>query len=161
VTKHLYAKLLSERVSNLPKETGGYLIGRRRGPHIEITNLTIQGPNDMATVRSFDRSDPGHALRAIEAWNSDSKQSGIVGDWHSHPIGTGIPSTQDERSWLILAKSEKAKVVGIIVYPESISVYLTKTKAFRCVTKCERLEETEQEIIYGARSRFGFKSRFC
>ena len=47
--KWILSTIHTQREQHLPRETGGFLIGERRGPHIEITDLTQQGNGDVAT----------------------------------------------------------------------------------------------------------------
>lgn len=148
VPKHLRDRLMLERAANLPAETGGYLMGRRRGKHLEALCATFQGPEDIATRRSFDRADPGHARRAVEAWLDDKTLSGIIGDWHSHP-GPATASSTDEHAWRTLARSERAPVVGIIVGEDALAVYVAGPSYGRVViSRCRIVEETDADMVF-------------
>lgn len=103
-----------ERARYLPKETGGFLIGIRRGPHIEVTSLTLQGPHDRATGTSFERRCSSHRERIHAAWRSSNSLETLVGDWHSHPHGSADASGIDRSAWRTLVQASKRVVIGLV-----------------------------------------------
>ena len=125
VPQAVLERLQTARSSSLPRETGGYLIGLRRGPYLEVTAATFQAPDDIATSSSFERIDPNHGRVALEAWRSDGGLSTIVGDWHSHPSGGGQPSSADLAAWRKLSRAEKAAVAGLILGDGTMTAHLT------------------------------------
>lgn len=147
--KDLCEQLIRERAAKLPNETGGYLLGRRRGPHLEVTGATLQGPLDIATPYSFDRVDPCHFKEAVEAWQKDEGRTAVIGDWHSHPIGTANASLMDERAWKLLGKSAHASVIGLILAPNNVAVYLASPRwSDYSIQRCPSVEESESEIVF-------------
>jgi integrative and conjugative element protein (TIGR02256 family) len=152
----VHEQLLAERLAHLPRETGGFLVGRRRGAHIEVTRATLQAPDDVATRASFERVDASHTTLAVDAWNQDAGLSGLVGDWHSHPIGGARPSGMDERAWRKLVAAERAPVVGLILGDGEVAVYLARLKWTRLtVTRCDLMEETDQDLVFGELGKGG------
>jgi integrative and conjugative element protein (TIGR02256 family) len=142
-------ELIAERTKRLPKETGGYLLGRRRGRHIEITKATFQGFEDKATPVSFDRLDDRHARDAVAAWQADDELSAVVGDWHSHPFGGGDPSDTDRHAWRTLTKSERAPIAGLIVCDGAITLHLTLPKwASVAIRRLAMIEESEDALVF-------------
>ena len=138
-----------ERAASLPYETGGYLIGRRRGAHIEVTSATFQGPGDLATRTSFDRADPSHTTRAVEAWEQDRGFSNVVGDWHSHPQGAAIASSTDEHAWRTLARAEKARIAGLVLGGGSVAVYVAAPRwSGIAISRCFLVEDGETELVF-------------
>jgi integrative and conjugative element protein (TIGR02256 family) len=113
--RQVLSKLRDARKAALPRETGGFLIGLRRGPHIDITAPTMQGPEDVATQVSFDRADGSHAEAVEAAWSESKGEASLVGDWHSHPAGDGFPSGTDRQAWRKLSASIKADCVGLVL----------------------------------------------
>ncbi len=104
----------AQRLRYLPAETGGFLLGMRRGHHLEITGVTEQQARDAATVYTFERRDPAHA-RTIEAeWQRSKALITVIGDWHSHPYGPGDPSMMDKMAWRTLARAVGQPVIGLI-----------------------------------------------
>ena len=111
----LLVRLTARRRSKrLPDETGGFLIGVRRGAHIEVIAVTEQGPGDLATSTSFERSCPSRRERIRGAWRASDHYESLVGYWHSHPIGSGDASTTDRSAWRTLARTSRQPVVGLI-----------------------------------------------
>jgi integrative and conjugative element protein (TIGR02256 family) len=150
IPKGLLGELRGEREAKLPVETGGYLIGHRRRPHLEVTGATHQGEEDIATRYSFDRADPSHARRAVEAWKKDGGLSTVVGDWHSHPAGRGDASAADEIAWRTLARAARAPMVGIILGEGAEAVYLTtKYWAGAFTAQCRLIENSERDLVFG------------
>ncbi|MEF3045816.1 ThiF family adenylyltransferase [Pseudotabrizicola sp. L79] len=93
------------RAENLPKETGGVLLGI-----VDTSRQTIQivramsAPLDSSgSVQSFERGVVGLADAVKEASERSLYQVRYVGEWHSHPVGSStIPSVTDIRqiTWL-------------------------------------------------------------
>jgi integrative and conjugative element protein (TIGR02256 family) len=153
IPKRLLGELRTEREAQLPVETGGYLIGHRRRPHLDVTGATHQGEGDIATGYSFDRADPSHGRRAVEAWKKDGGLSTVVGDWHSHPTGRGDASGADETAWRTLARAARAPMVGIILGDAAEAVYLTTvTWAGTFAARCRLIEESEDDLVFAVRA---------
>lgn len=123
------AEMGRERVRHLPNETGGFLIGSRRGHHVEVTGLTIQGPGDVASRTTFERRCPSHAERINAAWRASGAIETMVGDWHSHPRGGAVPSEVDSHAWRQLIRSTGLPMVGIIDAGAAVpAVYLAAAR---------------------------------
>jgi integrative and conjugative element protein (TIGR02256 family) len=149
--KRVLAALQSQRAERLPRETGGFLLGMRRGRHIEITHATVQGPEDEATNVSFERRDPGHKDRAVAIWEETNGIIGLVGDWHTHPFGPPIPSTTDRAAWRSLVSSIGHSAVGIILAEGSPGVFIApKGWLLSGAQRCETLEDINEEIVFAA-----------
>lgn len=85
--------------SDAEPEAGGIFIGRYRGPHLEIVNVSEPLDADVRTRTSFHRLDPGHHDLAMRAWRRSGQTDTFVGEWHSHPISVPVPSLVDTQSW--------------------------------------------------------------
>lgn len=145
----LLAELKAARTAGLPLETGGFLIGRRRGAHLEVTQATYQGVNDVATRTSFDRADRAHTASAVSAWRADAGLSDVVGDWHSHPSGAGAPSDTDLRAWWTLAQAKRRPIVGLILGDETLSLHMANFRDRRIV-RLASIEETATETVFAS-----------
>ena len=146
--KRVLATLQAQRAARLPWETGGFLLGMRRGRHIEITHATVQGPEDEATRFSFERLDRVHQDRAVAIWKEAGGTVGLVGDWHTHPFGSPIPSGTDRAAWRVLAASVGHSAVGIILAEGDPGVFLApKGWSLSGAQPCGILEENEEEIV--------------
>ncbi|WP_398471493.1 Mov34/MPN/PAD-1 family protein [Tardiphaga sp.] len=80
-------------------ESGGILLGSIRGPHLEITALTVPAPADVRTMTRFVRQDRVHQAAADNSWKRSAQEIGFMGEWHTHPSGPPVPSTIDRASW--------------------------------------------------------------
>ena len=77
-------------------ETGGILIGTYSDDGASARVSRALGPPEgsEATPTSFTRSEAGLADLLKQLW---TVQQYYLGEWHSHPKGAGVPSTQDRR----------------------------------------------------------------
>jgi integrative and conjugative element protein (TIGR02256 family) len=143
-------KIADERARYLPSETGGFLIGLRRGLHLEVIDLTLQHSDDIATPISFRRESLGHAEKVEREWTLSEGLRAIVGDWHSHPIGQGEPSSTDLRAWKVLARACKGSVVGIIAASVEPQVFwvIPRMMSLRTVQLCI-VEDGDIDVTYG------------
>ena len=112
--KQLIKQMGLERVGHEPKETGGFLVGLRRGLSMEVTDVTTQSQLDVATRSSFYRADPTHRAAILKAWVSSEKTKCLIGDWHTHPNGSRKPSRSDLEAWGVLERCCRQPVVGLI-----------------------------------------------
>ncbi len=115
VSRGLLFEMNKSRLKLLPCETGGFVMGLRRGEHFEITAVTYPGPKDLSTPYSFSRLDEHHANDIQSAWVSNESFVTLIGDWHSHPTGDGSPSSKDRRAWRSLLNSGLPDCIGIIL----------------------------------------------
>lgn len=84
-------------------ESGGVLLGRRRGKHFEVVHATKPFQSDKQSPTSFVREPDGHQLIATSVWTASSGEVGYVGEWHTHPETKPTPSSTDHREWRLLA----------------------------------------------------------
>lgn len=80
-------------------ESGGYLFGRRTTEGLELELAAYAGEE---TKRSFGKVhldvDKGLAVeRSLQRWHSRKR---LIGDYHSHTHGDGVPSPGDLRAWM-------------------------------------------------------------
>lgn len=100
-------------------EAGGLLLGLRRGPHIEIINITTPLQSDIRTRTSFYRSDLGHFMQADRLWMESQQTIGYVGEWHTHPESQPSPSSIDTSEWRRVIRTDKRSTVFLIVGTKS------------------------------------------
>ena len=141
VPQHVLATIRRERSTYLPRETGGFLIGLRRGDHIEVTSLTRQADDDIATSSSFERASASHRKAILAAWTRSAELETLVGDWHSHPDGARHASATDHRSWSKLVKVTGQPVVGLIDCGASLPFAFSS--AGRWLNKVAELDKIE------------------
>lgn len=79
-------------------ETGGILLGHDFGKRIEIRHAGDPGSNAERGTQTFMR-DLAHARTLAEsAWERDRSQ--WIGEWHTHPNLSLVPSPRDLNSYL-------------------------------------------------------------
>ena len=131
-------------------ETGGFLIGLRRGHDIELSNLTLESRGDIATPTTFTRKSASHRQFIIRSWNQSGGLESLVGDWHTHPRGSGTPSQADMGAWQQLSSSKVDPAVGIILAQKRFRVFVSKKNGRRLAVKeLSIVERSDNDIVYG------------
>lgn len=128
VPRRILATIVDQRFRYLPLETGGFLIGYRRGVHLEVIDITLQEREDVATPMSFSREGGGHANKVERAWKGSARLQSVVGDWHSHPRGRAEPSSTDLKAWKQLARACTEPIVGIIAAHGEVRAFWVEQK---------------------------------
>lgn len=102
-------------------ESGGVLLGYRRGVHLHVTRATTPTAHDRRSRTSFERAADGHQAVALEHWSSSSGTGDYLGEWHTHPQDHPTPSGTDLVEWKkILAVPNTKHMVFLIVGIEAI-----------------------------------------
>jgi integrative and conjugative element protein (TIGR02256 family) len=103
-----------------PVETGGILVGTRKGDDVLVLSASDAGPNATSTQEMFLRD--GAYCQAFLERKARELGPGIdyVGEWHSHPSSDATPSLRDERSFReiaadphVLAQAPALVVIGL------------------------------------------------
>ena len=92
------------------RESGGYLFGRRLRSRsialdpqepdlLEVTFAAYPGEGTQRSSHEM-RHDSDHALSLARTFGRQGRRERLVGDYHSHPDGDGVPSGGDLRGWL-------------------------------------------------------------
>lgn len=149
--RSLSKRLIDERAQRMPLETGGFLLGLRRGDDMEVTDVTSQGMGDRATRYSFERRGAHHQRSATQAWNDGGGLVGLIGDWHSHPSGGGEASETDYHAWGKLLKSIRKPGVGVIASPAGLSIYrLEQLRRRVFATEMVLIEESDTDLVFAS-----------
>lgn len=109
--------LLGEYKQNINSkpESGGILLGYRRGEHLHVVQATTPQKNDVASRCSFTRKDPFHQSAALAKWHESGETLDYLGDWHTHPEYEPSPSRVDFEGWeQLMTRFEKPFVFMII-----------------------------------------------
>lgn len=78
-----------------PLETGGILLGWRRGEVAVIAAALGPGPNALHGRHLFIPDDRWHTEQVENAFAGSGGDLDYLGDWHSHPGGIAAMSAQD------------------------------------------------------------------
>lgn len=99
---------------NIP-ESGGILLGYRRGGHLHIVTATTPQPDDQRMRFSFFRRDQNHRKAAIRHWNNSGNTMDYIGEWHTHPEPDPSPSSLDISEWTRICSARKTSMIFLIV----------------------------------------------
>ena len=100
VSKSVLERMESYRQNlSSSNESGGLLLGYRRGPHLEIVDITIPFSGDVQKRSYFYRCDSAHEHYAYEKWKGSGNEIDYLGEWHTHPESLPTPSDLDMREW--------------------------------------------------------------
>jgi integrative and conjugative element protein (TIGR02256 family) len=107
-------------------ESGGILLGKVRGPHVEIIEATHPTRIDIRSRYSFQRSPLFHRRRAFQQWRSSKGAVRYLGEWHTHPEDHPSPSKVDLKEWRKLAadRIDQRPLVAMIVGRRAIHIEL-------------------------------------
>lgn len=153
VSRSLVDEIQRRREVALPLETGGFLLGARRGRHLEITEATFQGLGDIAKRTSFERLSGQHQRDASRAWSEGNGLVGLIGDWHSHPTGDAKPSETDRWAWAALTKSIRSTGIGLIAATGGISLFGIAQSRWRLtVSRAVLIESDQNDLVYALES---------
>lgn len=78
-------------------ETGGILLGHTRDQTTTVVVAGGPGPNALRTPDRFSRDRAYAETLADQAWRDQGAE--WVGEWHTHPAGSPIPSDVDLASY--------------------------------------------------------------
>ena len=116
-------------------EAGGLLMGKRRGPHFEITAATPPQPDDLRSRYQFVRFADGHQQLAQALWSASNGEDTYLGEWHTHPEDCAKPSDIDIKEWGKAGKRHKKALIFIIVGIESNHYTLLTNQGYLCLTE--------------------------
>lgn len=94
------SEMLDEARTRYPSETGGLLAGYFSvdNEDVVVTNVTRPGPRALHLPMTY-RPDYAHDEETIGAiYDSSHGMITYLGDWHSHPLGSGSLSWRDRRA---------------------------------------------------------------
>ena len=109
------------QVSKDAPEAGGMILGRQRGEHFEIYEITTPQLGDKCSRRAFTREDGAHLEYAVSLWRQSEGFIGHIGEWHTHPCGGAVhPSGIDEKEWHLLSEENADVSVFVIIGEECV-----------------------------------------
>lgn len=80
-------------------ESGGILMGYRRGEHLHVTFATPPQATDTRKRYRFHRSSQPHQMMALARWEESGGTVDYLGEWHTHPQAEPTPSMLDYGEW--------------------------------------------------------------
>ncbi|MFT7149815.1 MAG: integrative and conjugative element protein (TIGR02256 family) [Nonlabens sp.] len=96
------------------KESGGILIGERRGRYWIVTDITTPMKGDIQSRGQFVRQDLRHIKVSKRICKRSKNLRTYMGEWHTHPQVIPQPSGVDLASWKSI-KIEKGNSLVFII----------------------------------------------
>lgn len=117
--------VIAEAERALPFETGGAFLGYWSKPEHEVVVTHAVGPGPKA-LHARDRFVPDsefHEKEIAYRYTDSERLLSYLGDWHSHPQGTGSLSSTDRRTLKLIADHQPARattpIMGVLSTPGS------------------------------------------
>ena len=126
-------------------ESGGLLLGYRKGADLHVIGATYPSRWDRASRVLFQRSAKGHQRMAYDAWRQSGGTVDWIGEWHTHPGGIAAPSSIDLRSWSAIAAHRMAPMVFVIL--DDHRQYIGVHDPFK-LHRLYIVEENSEAILY-------------
>lgn len=103
--------IVAEAEGSYPAETGGLLLGYWSAPYTEvvITDIIDPGPQSIHEPTRFVPDADYQENELARRFCLDPARLGYLGDWHSHPRGTGMLSRQDRKTLTDIATCVEAR----------------------------------------------------
>jgi integrative and conjugative element protein (TIGR02256 family) len=109
VPRSIARAILAETLEHAPRETGGVMLGHRdgRAREIFVSELIAAGPGAVRESHRFEPDGPWQRARIAERYEASGRMLDYLGDWHSHPKGSG-PSSLDRATARRIARAPRA-----------------------------------------------------
>lgn len=116
IPQPLYDEMVAEATKWSPWETGGVLMGYvSNSQEVVVTALVHAGPNAKRTRWTF-RPDPQFQNEGIaEQYEASGRHDRYLGDWHTHPGGSGNMSWRDRRTLQSIAECDDARIANPVM----------------------------------------------
>jgi integrative and conjugative element protein (TIGR02256 family) len=106
------AEMEAEAERHFPSESGGVLLGYRPPScrrTLYISEVVGPGPRASHRRHRFEPDGAWQASAIAAAYERSSRTVTYLGDWHSHPRGSGRPSALDRATARKIARSPEAR----------------------------------------------------
>lgn len=98
--------IVTEAEKQLPRETGGILMGHWEGSRVVVEDVSGPGPQAEHQSSGF-RRDGDYCQQFLDRVVNESEgRLDYLGEWHSHPLPSG-PSALDVRAMQWVSKNER------------------------------------------------------
>lgn len=95
-----------------PVEHGGMLLGWVTDGQLVVSRLVAAGPGANATRNSFVADGRWQQRELEQIYTASGRTVTYLGDWHSHPHGSRLPSRRDHETASAIAKHIDARAPG-------------------------------------------------
>ena len=97
------------------RESGGILLGYRRGVNLHVTTATPPQSDDRRWRFLFKRSARYHQEIALRQWTDSKRTIDYLGEWHTHPQEHPRPSMTDLSEWSKISAQRQTPMVFVIM----------------------------------------------
>lgn len=101
--RRAHRKLTGEARHWKLRETGGALLGWREDDQTVVAHVLGPGPNAVHRQHSFEPDGPWQQRQGAHIYRDSGRMVTFLGDWHTHPFGAPMPSSQDSKTATMLA----------------------------------------------------------
>ncbi|MCW5829567.1 MAG: ThiF family adenylyltransferase [Deltaproteobacteria bacterium] len=121
--KDVQARMIDLARQHEPNETGGMLIGYRKGQDVFVLEASDAGPKATSMPSRFERDGGYSETYLMDAVRRNGNGIDYVGDWHSHPGYPAVPSPRDAVSMHDIAADPGYRtdypIMAIVGLPDS------------------------------------------
>jgi integrative and conjugative element protein (TIGR02256 family) len=105
--------MIDEACRASPNETGGILLGYwdTSGDQVVITEVTQPGPRAHHDIAGFVPDDDFQEREIERVYAESGRRHVYLGDWHTHPNGTGLLSWKDKKTLRAIASYAPARAI--------------------------------------------------
>lgn len=111
--------LRNEAMRRFPLETGGMLLGWRRDNDCIIAGAIGPGPEARHRPSSFDPDHDWQMKRFHAAFSQSGGDLDYLGDWHTHPRGSGALSVRDRRTLAQVCRRVPRALMAVLSGPDA------------------------------------------
>lgn len=118
LARHALRAMQIEGAEKYPLESGGILLGWRRGEDKVVVDIVGPGAN---ALHGRTRFLPDHKWQVREIDRIFGQTNGDIdylGDWHTHPDGIAAMSDEDSRTLFRIAKRVRGALMAILAGPD-------------------------------------------
>ncbi|CAL9587141.1 hypothetical protein SUDANB106_05165 [Streptomyces sp. enrichment culture] len=132
-----YEVIASATARQLPRETGGILLGYQEDANVTVTHALVVDGQGASTHRYVRDDVKANAFLAeFLAQRADDDPTGYVGEWHSHPAPSG-PSPTDVAAMRATAREHDGPITLLIYAPGGADPFfglITRRQRWRRIT---------------------------
>ena len=115
LSETVVSKLILVGRKHYPKEYGGILVGRYSDDSKAcIVEDTILPQNHKSSRYAFERGKEGLAKKLSELYDQTPRLI-YIGEWHTHPDSTPVPSTTDKQAMLQIANDDGVAITSPVL----------------------------------------------
>jgi len=130
IQKIALKKLLEEANDKYPLETGGIFMGYQANMGNDVIVTDVIGPGPYATHKycGYIPDSAFHEKEISRIYSESNQVNTYLGDWHTHPNGSGILSNKDKKVLQRISRCRESRnlnpIMAILVVCEDVEFLL-------------------------------------